>query len=554
MTSVRTRVQTICQGAIQRVSVLYQVTEPVKRKDKRTNTENTSNKSIQNPKSPLSTSFLLTNNPTFFESVSLFIMIVQMNRITVSIILFTHHVLIHNHVAPFSAEALSSTSNVKKDKTLLQGKTLKGQMILAPLTRGGNLPFRRLCADFGMEVSLSEMIYARSLLRGDAVEQARLRRASNEQIFGIQFATNNIEEGCNAIKLAADSGADFCDLNCGCPIFEATRRGLGSSLLRSPKKLGKLVGGLVNNKHNMPVSVKIRLGCEADTINCDETVRELRHAGAVAITIHGRTAQQGYSKPADWDLIQQVVSKGKEEGYGHIPIIGNGDILTYYEATRRLEESSVDSVMVGRGALTKPWIFKEFKDKQTWNLDNHERIAIYRTLTTYMKDHFGDDEWGRKKSWNFLPWHFEFFARYTPFPQEEFEAQSLEKPLIQNRIMISDELSPLESLLVNRSSDAHNLIANALWESDSDIDAVNKLQKVAESNDFKDILAQGHSLTGREDTVLTNLPKGKAGKWEKRRGRKPGPKRSDEEIAEIRAQRAAKKAKILAEGGTWPPP
>jgi tRNA-dihydrouridine synthase 3 len=104
---------------------------------------------------------------------------------------------------------------------------LKGKMVLAPLTRGGNLPFRRLCADFGMEVSLSEMIYARSLLKGDAVEQARLRRATNEKYFGVQFATNNVEEGCKAIEMAAGAGADFCDLNCGCPIFEATRRGLG---------------------------------------------------------------------------------------------------------------------------------------------------------------------------------------------------------------------------------------------------------------------------------------------------------------------------------------
>lgn len=432
-------------------------------------------------------------------------------------------------------------------------KGLKGKMILAPLTRGGNLPFRRLCADFGMEVSLSEMIYARSLLRGDAVEQARLRRASNEQLLGIQFATNNVEEGCNAIDIAADAGADFVDLNCGCPIFEATRRGLGSSLLRSPKKLGKLVNGLVNNKRNMPVTVKIRLGCEADTINCNEVVRALRHAGAAAVTIHGRTAQQGYSKPADWDFIEKIVQEGNEEGYAHVPVIGNGDILTHFEATRRIQQSSVDSVMVGRGALTKPWIFKEFKDKETWNLDNNERIEIYRTLANYMKDHFGDDDWGRKKSWNFLPWHFEFFARYTYMSDEEFEAQSLDKPLIQNRAMLSDDMPPLESLLANRSTDAHNLIAGALWESESNADAVDKLNKVAESHEFKQILEKGNS-SDREDEVLTNLPKGKAGRWEKRRGRNPGPKRTDEEIAAIRAERAAKKAKILAEGGVWPPP
>ena len=430
---------------------------------------------------------------------------------------------------------------------------LKGKMILAPLTRGGNLPFRRLCADFGMEVSLSEMIYARSLLKGDAVEQARLRRANNEHTLGIQFATNNVEEGCRAIDMAAEAGADFCDLNCGCPIFEATRRGLGSSLLRSPKKLGKLVNGLVNNKHNMPVTVKIRLGCEVETINCSEVVRTLRKAGASAITVHGRTAQQGYSKPADWELIQKVVHERNDDGFGDVPIIGNGDILTYYEANRRIDQCSVDSVMVGRGALTKPWLFKEFKDQQTWNLGCDDRIEIYRTLTSYMKEHFGDDDWGRKKSWNFLPWHFEFFCRYVHHPEEEFESLSREKPLIQNRVAMSSSMTPIESLLTNRSTDAHNLIAAELWESDSNTDAINRLHRLAESNEIKQIVAQGITKE-REDQVLTNLPKGKAGKWEKRRGRNPAPKRSDEEIAQIRAQRAAKKAKILAEGGVWPPP
>ena len=425
-------------------------------------------------------------------------------------------------------------------------------MILAPLTRGGNLPYRRLCADFGMQVSFSEMIYARSLLRGDSVEQARLRRSSNEEIFGVQIATNQVQEGIRAIQEAEKAGADFVDLNCGCPIFEATRRGLGSSLLRSPTKLGKLVQGMVQGS-NIPITVKIRLGCEADTINCPEVVEILREVGAAAITIHGRTAQQGYSKGADWTLIQDAARKGKEGKYEHsIPLIGNGDILTYYEARRRIQETGVDSVMVGRGALTKPWIFKEFNDNETYSPTLQERISVYRTLTAYMKDHFGNDDMGRKKSWNFLPWHFEFLSRYVAYPESEFGDFSVESPLIQNRIPIPHDIPPLEALLRNRCTDAHNLIASALWESASDADAVRKLTTLSESHEFKEIQRLGTAASG-EDKVLTNLPKGKAGKWEKRRGRKPGPKRTEEEITAIRAKRAAKKARILAEGGVWPP-
>lgn len=427
-----------------------------------------------------------------------------------------------------------------------------GKMILAPLTKGGNLPFRRLCADFGMDVSVSEMVYARSLLKGSPVEHARLRRWEEEKVFGVQLATNQVGEGLEAIQKlqqSATSGVDFIDLNCGCPIYDVTRRGLGSSLLRSPNKLHNLVKGLVDGSE-LPITVKVRLGCEADTVNLLENVSAIREAGASAITIHGRTAQQGYSKDSNWDLIKQSVVESKEAGYGRVPIIGNGDILTYYEARRRMEVTGVHSVMVGRGALTKPWIFKEFSENATWTPTARERTQIYHTLANYMKEHFGDDEMGRKKAWTFLPWHFDFLSRYCPYPEEEFGVQSIEKPLIQNRVAPTSD-HPLDTLLSNRNSDAHNIIASILWESDSDDIAFRKLNNFAESDAFKQIVSAGGS--SEQDEVLANPMPGRAGKWNKRRGRKPGPKRSDEEIAKIRAERAMKKEKIIAMGGQWPP-
>jgi len=303
---------------------------------------------------------------------------------------------------------------------------------------------------------------------------------------------------------------------------------------------------------DLPITVKIRVGCESDTINVLENVKAIREAGAAAITIHGRTAQQGYSKDANWELIQQAVAESREEGYGHIPIVGNGDILTHFEARRRMKETGVHSVMVGRGALIKPWIFKEFKDNATWSPTARERIEVYHTLARYMKEHFGDDEMGRKKAWTFLPWHFEFLSRYSPYPEDEFAAQSTKKPLIQSRMASFTEADdPLDVLLANRSADAHDVIASILWESDSDAGAFQKLNEFSNSVEFNKILLTGSS--SEEDQVLANPLPGKAGQWSKRRGRKPGPKRSDEEIAQIRAARALKKKTILASGGEWPP-
>ena len=181
-------------------------------------------------------------------------------------------------------------------------------MILAPLTRGGNLPFRRLCVDYGMEVSFGEMVFARNLLKEhkrshSGVEHSRLRRAPNEKFFGVQIATNNIEEGLAAARIVAESGADFIDLNCGCPIYEATRRNLGSALLRKPERLAGLVEGLVAGSA-LPLSVKVRLAAMGGEVNIDEVAGLMYHAGAAALTIHGRTATDRCAKAADWARVR----------------------------------------------------------------------------------------------------------------------------------------------------------------------------------------------------------------------------------------------------------
>ena len=155
---------------------------------------------------------------------------------------------------------------------------LHNQMILAPLTRGGNLPYRRLCADFGCDASFSEMTYARNLLKNEGIELARMRRAPGETTFGVQIATNEIEEGVAAAKMAAASGADWVDLNCGCPIYEATRRGLGAALLRKPHKLEQLVAGIAAGS-SLPLSVKVRTGEFRNALNVRDVASRLRCCG-----------------------------------------------------------------------------------------------------------------------------------------------------------------------------------------------------------------------------------------------------------------------------------
>lgn len=367
---------------------------------------------------------------------------------------------------------------------------LRGRLVLAPLTRGGHLPFRRLCADFGAEVTTSEMAFARQLLRGERKELAILRRAPNEACYGVQIATNAIDEGVAAGLRASEAGANFLDLNVGCPIHEASRRGLGAIMLRKPKKLARLVEGMAA-RLPIPLTVKIRIGENASKVNVHEVTGLLAAAGAAAVSIHGRTMESRYKKPADWDLISEVAAAHT------VPVIGNGDVLTLGEARRRVDGSGCAAVMVGRGALIKPWLFQEFKEGRELAPSAAERVGIYRRLVSHMKEHFLNDARGKAKAFYFLPWHFNFFCRYRPMPEAVYGPLSLRQPLISTRWEgvacaelgeRAEDLPPLERLLRCENEAAFGPMAEALWDSASDAEAVAALERLA-----------GASLAGWEE-------------------------------------------------------
>lgn len=361
--------------------------------------------------------------------------------------------------------------------------SLRGNLILAPLTRGNNLPFRRLCAeDFGCGVTMSEMIFARNLIKGEPRENALIRRSEVEKVYGVQIATKTIDEGSRAGILAAEAGAQFLDLNCGCPIYEATRRGLGSSLLKKPNKLARLVQGIAS-EIPIPMTVKVRIGI--DTVNIEKIVDALQGTGIAALSIHGRTAQQRYKRSANWEIIQEMSSRSD------IPIIGNGDVLALHEIRQRMDNFGCCGVMIGRGALTKPWVFKEFAENREILPTAEERVTIYRRLVQYQKEHFGDDEYGKRKAWYFLPWHLGFFCRYRPLPKSHYESLSDIQPLISTRWdtvacqeigETVEDLPWLERLLRCESTDAHESMAHVLWDSTSDEEAIEKLVVEAQSN------------------------------------------------------------------------
>lgn len=339
------------------------------------------------------------------------------------------------------------------------------RLLLAPLTRGGNLPFRRLCVDFGAVVTFSEMAYAGHVVRGSRKELALLRRGPTETHFGVQFAASNPEQAVLAARVARERGADFVDVNAGCPIHETVKKGLGACLLDRPRSLGKLLEALAGAL-DCPVTVKVRTGFKESRINVLETTRIAEEAGVAALTVHGRTREQRYTRAADWDLIGQVAAARK------VPVYGNGDILTWYEAEERLRRSGVAGLMLGRGALIKPWLFQEIRERRELAPTADERVALYRRLAGYLREHFGSDEHGLSRAREFLAWHMGFFHRYRPLPPEEWEERSREHPLLQTRLPEFPSEDPLDRLLSDPDAATHARIADALLQAADDAEAV----------------------------------------------------------------------------------
>jgi tRNA-dihydrouridine synthase 3 len=335
---------------------------------------------------------------------------------------------------------------------------------LAPLTRGGHLAFRRLCVELGAEVTVSEMAVVRNLLKGKNAEFALLKSHASETCFGVQLADRSEDSLAEGARLAESRGARFLDLNCGCPTADVTGRGMGASLMRKPTRLARLVATMVRTVA-IPVTVKLRTGWSGQRPNVSEVARACEEAGASALTVHGRSREQRYQQAADWELIGRVAAERT------IPVVGNGDILTHYEARERLARSGVSSLMLARGALIKPWLFREIREGRGWEPTAEERLALLLRFTTLLREHFGGDARGGRRILGFLPWHLGFFCRYRPLPEAEYGALAREHPLIQRRQELGEGLDPLEGLLRDPRPETHARLAEALLDAADPADA-----------------------------------------------------------------------------------
>lgn len=232
---------------------------------------------------------------------------------------------------------------------------LKSNLILAPMAGVTDLPFRLLCRRFGAELAFIEMINCRSISHKSRKTRHMLSTAPEDRPLGVQILGCEEKYILKALDVLRAYKFDILDFNAACPAKKVVRRGEGAALLKDPKKLGKILKLVVKNS-KIPVTVKMRLGWDMDSINAEKVALYAQDAGVSGLFIHGRTKAQEYGGSVDYKVIARVKKSLS------IPVIASGDVFTAQLAKKMLSETNCDGLVIARGSFGNPWIFKEIKE------------------------------------------------------------------------------------------------------------------------------------------------------------------------------------------------
>lgn len=252
---------------------------------------------------------------------------------------------------------------------------LENNLILAPMAGVTDLPFRKICKQFGAGLVCTEMVSSKAIFHGDMKTKMLLNTKEEERPISMQIFGSDEESMGYASKIVSEL-ADILDINMGCPAPKVVKNGDGSKLLLDIKKAEKIIRAVVKNS-TKPVTLKLRKGWDLNNIVAVEFAQMAESAGVSAIIIHGRTRSEMYSGKADLDIIKKVKEAVK------INVIGNGDIVDEESSLKMFEYTGVDGIMIGRGSFGNPWIFKNIKyfletGEKLPEVTNKEKLEIIK--------------------------------------------------------------------------------------------------------------------------------------------------------------------------------
>lgn len=278
---------------------------------------------------------------------------------------------------------------------------IKGKAVLAPMAGVADRAFRELCVDYGAAYVVSEMISSKGVSMGDRKSKDLMFLSEKERPAAVQIFGSDPVIMAQSVETVMQVSPQIIDINMGCPAPKIAGNGGGASLAKNPELAEKIVKAVVGASP-VPVTVKIRMGWDENSINAVEMAKRAENAGASAITVHGRTRKQMYAPPVDRNIITEVKKSVS------IPVIGNGDIIDEQSAAIMLEETNCDLIMIGRGALGCPWVFSQInaylehgRVLPTPPVSERMRVMIkhIETLCQYKGDYVGMREARKHAGW-----------------------------------------------------------------------------------------------------------------------------------------------------------
>ena len=327
-------------------------------------------------------------------------------------------------------------------------------VVLAPMAGVTNPPFRRLCREAGAPVCVSEMITARAFLRGNQLTHLLAGADPDEKPRSVQIYSADPDEVREFVKrlvvgLPGVPAADHIDLNFGCPVPKVTRAGGGSAIPLKPRLLARIVRAAVGAAGDVPVTIKVRKGISPGHLTFLESGRVAQEEGAAWIALHGRTAAELYSGEADWDAIGELTSALS------IPVLGNGDLWEAFDALRMMRATGCAGVVVGRGCLGRPWLFRELR--QVFDGEEPDLPPTLGEITALMERHarllmdFFGEELGMRQMRKWCTWYTKGFRNSSAVRERLVRVATLDDMLAAMGELDADERFPLHALDANRA-------------------------------------------------------------------------------------------------------